>query len=240
MNIDNDDDEELIGLLIAFTNFGINLQLTMMGHHGFENHRFVSYNRSNRALRILVCGRCACGYDHIRDVCVQYWVQDQLLEMYEGGFEENVRVVIPVRSYDDDFNEVVSVLGGRVDFPRQFQRGITFRELRTFMFNGHPLVNCECKVATRKNPASKIIEESENVSIEEVMSRYTFGYIIDRNICSVMGRNNVLMYGYDEILANRNNMPVGTLLDTSGGGVVLRVIDNTTWFHHLRYKIVHF
>ena len=110
------------------------------GSLSFEHYFFVSFQDS--VLRILMAGRCSCGYNHMRDCCNKGYCNNILLPLFQEQFGRRyVRQVIPVLTSDQDLAVIVNGFGGTIEYPRLNVGNTNAFNLRRFIFTSHPLVD---------------------------------------------------------------------------------------------------
>ena len=107
--------------------------------------RFVSYEHDGGILRMIILGECGmCSTSHIRNICNSTYSHDCLFPVLSLVFPVITRIDV-VRSDDDDLEELVRGMGGRITTPFGLDVSSTFADLNHLCLDLHPEIDGEIK-----------------------------------------------------------------------------------------------
>ena len=154
-------------------------------------------------LRLLVYGQCpCCKSNHIRNICNISYVKHCVAGIVLSKFPL-IKEVKCALTHDDDFDEVVSRLGGNVEVTVQEDDISTFYEYKCFFLDKHPDVDSYGKfMHQRIKKKEDDMQNSTLVSWETVSKRYICSWLVDEETIMLSADGNLQKGG--EILRQKH------------------------------------
>lgn len=164
----------------------------------FPHIRFVDFNFKTRVVRVLVCGDCPnCEKPYLKNTCTFKYVKTVLKPVITRQFR-TIEDVLPISTHDVDFIRIVASKGGVVSFPFRNNLRMRLFDLKVFLYDCHPDVDCLMKFSDSLVETPPDWSNEDLVSANEYLSNYEICWYLDDttviyyNNTTIIGRQNII------------------------------------------------
>ena len=203
-----------------------------------EKIAFVSFSADSGVVRVLIAGSCAlCGSRHMRNICNSKYCNECISPILRRLFPI-IQSVVVVRSDDANLGEIVETNGGRVSTPFPGNRVTEFVNLNRFCLDQHPEIDGFVKTLS---VIDWDVRPHNNANSRD---GFTDMYMLCWSVMdstAIISTNGLVLKGRDQILAHRNNLPIGVeIVEDPTQRMVMLGVTGRGNFAQDRYKCLSF
>ena len=199
--------------------------------------KFVSFSTFGQ-LKLVLAGNCPnCHDGHIRNTCnIRYCneVIDPILKEKFNKFKHSS----PILTHDTNLESIVNSVGGNIKYPISVKKKQNFREQENFMFHVHPDIYMHVSMLSLRKKLDKAYSPNENVSMQEIVKKYKFMYIMNES-SKLVCADGELINGL-EIPGCQHKLPKGFKFEVLDNGFILLKCTGVPFFNSKNYVVIEF